>query len=55
MNTGILRLHNGDPQKGNIKKKSQVIPSLARKLILDEDFIVWGSGSQRRPFSILTM
>ena len=31
------------------EEKSQVIPSLARKLILDEEFIVWGS-NQRRAF-----
>ena len=51
MNTGILRLHNvyGPPCEVS-EERSQVIPSLARKLILDEDFIVWGSGSQRRAF-----
>ena len=56
MNTGILRLHNvyGPPCEIS-EEKSQVIPSLARKLILDEDFIVWGSGSQEELFSILTM
>ena len=33
-----------------LKKKSQVIPALCRKLILNEDYIIWGSGKQRRSF-----
>ncbi len=51
MHTGIIRLHNvyGPPCEIS-EEKSQVIPSLARKLILDEEFIVWGSGNQRRAF-----
>ncbi len=49
--TGIIRLHNvyGPPCEIS-PEKSQVIPSLIRKLILKEEFIVWGSGHQRRAF-----
>ncbi len=51
--TGILRLHNvyGPPCEMS-PEKSQVIPSLCRKAIKfpDEEFIVWGSGEQRRAF-----
>jgi len=51
--TGILRLHNvyGPPCELS-PEKSQVIPSLCRKAINfpQEEFVVWGSGSQRRAF-----
>ncbi len=51
--TGILRLHNvfGPPCEMS-PEKSQVIPALCRKAINypKEDFIVWGSGNQRRAF-----
>lgn len=49
----ILRLHNvyGFPTEF-IGKRSQVIPALARKILLhpEEEFVVWGSGDQRRSF-----
>jgi nucleoside-diphosphate-sugar epimerase len=49
----ILRLHNvyGPPCSYD-EEMSQVIPSLCRKAINYplEDFIVWGSGNQRRAF-----
>ena len=51
--TGILRLHNvyGPPCEMS-PEKSQVIPALCRKAINhpEEEFVVWGSGSQRRAF-----
>jgi GDP-D-mannose 3', 5'-epimerase len=51
--TGVLRLHNvyGPPCEMS-PEKSQVIPSLCRKVIKfpEEDFVVWGSGEQRRAF-----
>lgn len=51
--TGILRLHNvyGPPCEMS-PAKSQVIPALCRKAIKfpEEDFVVWGSGTQRRAF-----
>jgi len=47
----ILRLHNVyGPRCELSPEKSQVIPALFRKLILNEDFVVWGSGKQRRAF-----
>jgi nucleoside-diphosphate-sugar epimerase len=50
---GILRLHNvyGPPCEIS-QEKSQVIPALCRKAINypEEEFIVWGSGTQRRAF-----
>ena len=51
INSSILRLHNvyGPPCELS-NEFSQVIPALCRKLILNEDFIVWGSGKQRRAF-----
>jgi nucleoside-diphosphate-sugar epimerase len=49
----VLSLHNvyGAPCDFNIER-SQVIPALIRKAIRypDEDYIVWGSGSQGRAF-----
>lgn len=53
INIGILRLHNAYGPKCEMSpEKSQVIPSLIRKAIQfpEEDFIVWGSGRQRRAF-----
>lgn len=51
--TGILRLHNvyGPPSEMS-PERSQVIPALCRKAINfpEEDFIIWGSGNQRRAF-----
>jgi GDP-D-mannose 3',5'-epimerase len=53
INVAILRLHNvyGSPCELSMER-SQVIPALCRKAILhpDEEFVVWGSGSQRRGF-----
>lgn len=53
INGSILRLHNvyGPPCIFD-EKLSQVIPSLCRKVINypKEEFIVWGSGNQRRAF-----
>ena len=47
----ILRLHNVyGPRCELSHERSQVIPALCRKLILDEDFVVWGSGRQKRAF-----
>lgn len=50
---GLLRLHNvyGPPCELS-PEKSQVIPALCRKAILHpaEEFVVWGSGRQRRAF-----
>ncbi len=53
INIGILRLHNVyGPRCDFSIEKSQVIPSLIRKAINypGEDFVVWGSGNQRRAF-----
>ena len=50
---GILRLHNVyGPKNEMSSEKSQVIPALIRKAINHpkEDFVVWGSGNQRRAF-----
>jgi len=51
--TSVLRLHNvyGAPCDISVEK-SQVIPALCRKAVNypDEDFIVWGSGKQKRAF-----
>lgn len=53
IDVGILRLHNvyGGPCELD-PEKSQVIPALCRKAINypNEEFIVWGSGKQRRAF-----
>lgn len=53
MEVGILRLHNVyGPQCDMSPEKSQVIPALIRKCINypKEEFMVWGSGNQRRAF-----
>jgi GDP-L-fucose synthase len=53
MNIGLLRFHNVyGPRCVMDPEKSQVIPSLIRKAINfpNEEFIVWGSGKQRRAF-----
>ncbi|MEW5910294.1 MAG: NAD-dependent epimerase/dehydratase family protein [Thermodesulfobacteriota bacterium] len=53
INIGVLRLHNVyGPKTDFSPEKSQVIPSLIRKAIRHpkEEFIVWGSGEQRRAF-----
>lgn len=50
---GILRLHNVYGPKNDMSpEKSQVIPALIRKAINypKEEFVVWGSGNQRRAF-----
>ena len=50
---GLLRLHNVyGPNCDMSPERSQVIPSLIRKVIKypDEEFIIWGSGKQRRAF-----
>ena len=50
---GILRLHNVYGPKSEMSpEKSQVIPALIRKAINypGEEFVVWGSGTQRRAF-----
>jgi len=53
INIGILRFHNvyGPPCEYSIEK-SQVIPALCRKAANYpiEDFVVWGSGNQKRAF-----
>lgn len=53
LQVGILRLHNvyGTPCELE-PEKSQVIPALCRKAVMspDEEFVVWGSGEQRRAF-----
>ena len=50
---GILRLHNvyGPPCELS-PERSQVIPALCRKAIMypKEEFVVWGTGTQRRAF-----
>jgi GDP-D-mannose 3', 5'-epimerase len=51
--TAILRLHNVYGPPCDISpERSQVIPALCRKAINfpQEDFVVWGSGLQRRAF-----
>lgn len=53
MEVGVLRFHNVyGPRCEMDPKKSQVIPALIRKAIRypEEDFVVWGSGAQRRAF-----
>ncbi|MEX5218545.1 MAG: NAD-dependent epimerase/dehydratase family protein [Nitrospiraceae bacterium] len=53
LDVGLLRLHNVyGPHCEMSPEKSQVIPSLIRKAIRHpkEDFVVWGSGRQRRAF-----
>lgn len=53
LDIGILRFHNVyGPHCEMSPEKSQVIPSLIRKAIQhpDEEFVVWGSGRQRRAF-----
>lgn len=53
LDIGILRFHNVyGPHCEMSPEKSQVIPSLIRKAIRypDEEFVVWGSGKQRRAF-----
>lgn len=53
MDVGVLRLHNVyGPHCEMSPEKSQVIPSLIRKAIRhpEEEFVVWGSGRQRRAF-----
>jgi len=50
---GILRFHNVYGPKCEMSpEKSQVIPALIRKAINypKEEFVVWGSGNQRRAF-----
>ena len=53
LDVGILRLHNvyGTPCELD-SGKSQVIPALCRKAVMspEEEFVVWGSGNQRRAF-----
>ncbi|MEK7763128.1 MAG: NAD-dependent epimerase/dehydratase family protein [Nitrospirota bacterium] len=53
LDIGILRFHNVyGPHCEMSPEKSQVIPSLIRKALQHphEEFVVWGSGSQRRAF-----
>jgi nucleoside-diphosphate-sugar epimerase len=53
MQTGVLRFHNVyGPRCELDPAKSQVIPALIRKAIRHpaEEFVVWGSGRQRRAF-----
>ena len=51
INGNILRLHNvyGPPCELD-EEKSQVIPALCKKIILNDTVEVWGSGNQRRAF-----
>ena len=54
--SGILRLHNVyGPRCEMSPERSQVIPALIRKALRypEEDFVVWGSGMQRRAFVYL--
>jgi GDP-D-mannose 3', 5'-epimerase len=53
LNIGLLRFHNVyGPGSDFSIDRSQVLPSLCRKAVNfpDEEFIVWGSGSQYRDF-----
>ncbi len=53
MQVGVLRFHNVyGPRCEMSPEKSQVIPALIRKVIRypAEEFVVWGSGMQRRAF-----
>jgi GDP-D-mannose 3', 5'-epimerase len=53
LDVGILRLHNVYGPKCDMSvEKSQVIPALIRKALYypDEQFVVWGSGKQKRAF-----
>lgn len=53
IDVGILRLHNVYGPKSEMSpEKSQVIPALIRKALNypEEEFVVWGSGDQRRAF-----
>jgi len=53
INVGILRLHNVYGINCELSpERSQVIPALIRKAINypSEDFVIWGSGNQRRAF-----
>ncbi len=53
MDVGILRFHNVyGPNCEMSPELSQVIPALIRKALRypEEDFVVWGSGRQRRAF-----
>jgi GDP-D-mannose 3',5'-epimerase len=53
LQVGVIRFQNVyGPRSIFSKKRSQVIPSLIRKAIRhpEEDFLVWGSGSQTRDF-----
>lgn len=53
LNIGVLRFHNVyGPHCEMSPEKSQVIPSLIRKALRHphEEFVVWGSGRQRRAF-----
>lgn len=54
---GMLRFHNVyGPHCELSPERSQVIPALIRKAINfpDEEFVVWGSGRQRRAFVYVT-
>lgn len=54
LDVGILRLHNVyGPCCEMSPERSQVIPALIRKALHypHEDFVVWGSGNQRRAFT----
>ena len=53
IDVGVLRLHNVyGPFCEMSPERSQVIPALIRKAIRhgEEEFVVWGSGKQRRAF-----
>ncbi len=53
LDIGILRLHNVYGPKSEMSpERSQVIPALIRKALNypREEFVVWGSGRQRRAF-----
>lgn len=53
---GILRFHNVYGPKCDMSpERSQVIPALIRKALCypDKEFVVWGSGKQRRDFVYL--
>ncbi len=53
MDVGVLRFHNVyGPRCEMDPRRSQVIPALIRKALRhpQEEFVVWGSGAQRRAF-----
>jgi len=50
INVGLLRFHNVYGPGMSYTDKPQVLPSLCRKIIKNEPYIVYGSGNQYRDF-----